>query len=479
MAGWKPPARYDAVVLVASGGMGDVYRAVDLSLGRKVALKVLAEHHSHNADVRARFTREGHAAARLSAHPHVVTVFDVGEHDRRPYIVMAYLDGGSVHERIQSARVPVATALEWLRQTASALDTAHASGVVHRDVKPANLMLDERDQLHVTDFGIASAAGLDTLTLPGTIMGTAGYLSPEQARGEPATPASDRYALGVVAYELLTGRRPFEGETPVTVAFAHVNAEVPSAELAEPSLPNGVDAVLRRALAKEPSARPTSATEFVDDLREAIHDSEPTTVVQPAAAAVPAVVAAASTRGSPPLRRRLRATLVPLAAVGLLGAGLAAAAFVSADGDPPRERTVTRVRTTVSTVSDTASTFTVTETTTAPSRVPESGQDGASLNDAGFELMREGEFDEALPLLEQAVADLAGSGTLAEAYASYNLAFTRFALGRCDGVLELLDRSEAVQGRRPEIDRLRRDAERNCENGRGNGSGRGNDDGDD
>jgi serine/threonine-protein kinase len=284
VSGWKAPARYDSVVRIASGGMGDVYRAVDSSLGRTVALKVLAERHSRDAEVRARFTREGHAAARLSTHPHVVTVFDVGEHDGRPYIVMEYLEGGSVHDRIRSSRVPLPTALEWLRQTASALDAAHAGGVVHRDVKPANLLLDDEACVHVTDFGIASATGQDTLTLPGTIMGTAGYLSPEQARGEQATAASDRYALGVVAFELLTGQRPFEGETPVTVALAHVNAEIPSAKLAKPSLPAGVDAVLRRALAKEPRDRPATATELVEELREAVHDAEPTTVVGPVVA---------------------------------------------------------------------------------------------------------------------------------------------------------------------------------------------------
>jgi hypothetical protein len=160
----------------------------------------------------------------------------------------------------------------------------------------------------------------------------------------------------------------------------------------------------------------------------------------------------------------------------LLGAGIAAAAFVSADDGSPTE-TITRVRTAVSTVSDTASTFTVTETTTVPAdepaqeTVPEPGGNGASLNDAGFELMQQERFEEALPLLEQAVEDLQNEGSLAEAYASYNLAFTRLALGSCDGVLELLDRSESVQGARREIDRLRRDAERTCDGGGNQGRG--------
>ena len=233
--------------------MGDVYRATDGVLGRTVAVKMLAERHARDPEIRARFTREARASARLSAHPNVVTVFDVGEHDGQPFIVMEYLDGGSIYDRIRTSTVARDRALGWLRQAASALDAAHAQGVVHRDVKPANLLLDDEDHVHVTDFGIASAAGFDTLTLPGTVLGTAGYLSPEQARGEAATAASDRYALGVVAFELLTGRRPYAADTPVTEAFAHLNAEIPSAEGVAPTLPPGIDAVFERALAKDPS----------------------------------------------------------------------------------------------------------------------------------------------------------------------------------------------------------------------------------
>jgi serine/threonine protein kinase len=456
------PPRYSSITHLASGGMGEVYRATDGLLGRTVAVKVLADRHARDPDVRARFTREARAAARLSAHPHVVTVFDVGEHDGHPFIVMEYLQGGSVYDRARSSTVRAGLALEWLRQAASAIDAAHAQGVVHRDVKPANLLLDGEERVHVTDFGIASAAGFDTLTLPGTVLGTAGYLSPEQARGETATPASDRYALGIVAYELLTGRRPYEAETPMTEAFAHINAPIPSAERATTTLPSGIDAVFQRALAKEPSERPTSAGELVGELRDAFRDAEPVTAV------LPATVAAA-----PSVRRAWRRPLVAVALVGLLLSGLVAAAFVS-NGDEPRVRTITRVRTAVSTVSDTASTFTVTQTTTvpdvststtapnAPTTTTPPSASGASLNDAGFRRMQARDYAGALPLLEQAVAALAGTGSLAEAYASYNLAFTRLGLGRCDGVLELLDRSEAVQGYRAEIRRLRKDAEKRC-----------------
>lgn len=455
MPAWELPERYSSVSHLASGGMADVYRALDTMLGRVVAVKVLADRHARDPDVRSRFTREAYAAARLSAHPHVVTVFDVGVLDERPYIVMEFLEGGSVHDRLRGGRPPVARALEWVRQVASALDAAHALGIVHRDVKPANLLLDESGRVLVSDFGIASAAGLDTFTLPGTVLGTAGYLAPEQARGGVATPATDVYALGVVAFELLTGRRPYESASQVAEALAHVQGEIPRATRVDASLPPGVDGVFREVLAKEPSDRPESALDFAEALRRAFRDAEPAT----------AILRSASPPTAGRSGRRRRRLLAPAALVGLLLAGLGTAA-VLADDDVREVRTVTRERLQVSTVSGTTSTTTVTETrtvSTAPEEPPPTeNADGAQLNDAGFAELQEGDFESALPLLERAVSALAGSGSLAEAYASYNLAFTRFALGRCDGVLPLLDRSERVQGRRSEIRRLRRDVEKHC-----------------
>src|SRR3989454_1560321 len=176
-----------------------------------VAVKVLADAFAEDVEIRQRFMREALAAARLSGQPHVVTIYDVGEHDGRPFIVMAYMAGGSMEERLRQGAQSPAQALTWLEQAAAALDTAHREGIVHRDVKPGNLLLDAFDVVHVGDFGIARAAGLDSLTHPGTILGTVGYLAPEQAAGASATPATDRYALGIVAFELLTGRRPFAG----------------------------------------------------------------------------------------------------------------------------------------------------------------------------------------------------------------------------------------------------------------------------
>src|SRR5215475_8539816 len=236
------PPRYRDPVWVAAGGMGDLYRAVDEVLDRPVAVKVLATRLAADEAVRRRFRREALAAARLSGEPGTVTIFDVGEWRGRPFIVMEFLGGGSLEDRLRSGGAPpVDQALRWIDQAAGALDAAHRRGVVHRDVKPGNLLLDQSGDVHVADFGIASAAGLHPLTLTGTVLGTAGYLSPEQARGDRATPASDRYALAVVAYELLSGRRPFESDTPTAEAAAHVQAEVPSIS---PQL----DFVFRRAL---------------------------------------------------------------------------------------------------------------------------------------------------------------------------------------------------------------------------------------
>ena len=174
-----------------------------------MAVKLLADRYAADVGIRERFKREALAAARLSGEPGAITIFDVGEWEDRPFIVMEYLAGGSLEDRLRrDGAQPPARALAWLEQAAAALDAAHRHGIVHRDVKPANLLLNERGELRVADFGIASAAGMDSMTLTGTVLGTAGYLSPEQAQGERATPASDLYALAIVAYELLSGERP-------------------------------------------------------------------------------------------------------------------------------------------------------------------------------------------------------------------------------------------------------------------------------
>jgi tRNA A-37 threonylcarbamoyl transferase component Bud32 len=454
------PPRYTDVERIGAGGMGEIFLATDEELGRRVVVKVLASRYAQDDGLRRRFKREALAAARLSGIPNIVTIFDVGEYDSRPFIVMEYLAGGSLDDRARGRRLPPpAQVVEWLGTVAAALDAAHAAGVVHRDVKPGNLLLDERGDVHVADFGIASAAGLDSFTKTGTVLGTAGYLAPEQANGDRATAASDRYALGVVAFELLTGRRPFESNTPTAEAAAHIHERVPSAADANPALPRQVDRVFTRALAKDPAARYSTAGELVADLRYALHESAGET-------AVTAARSTAQTQSTPARRSRLWIPLVigalilggtALAVVATRGGGEGAA---TSQAQPTTVvRTVTQPR---STVERTVTAEPPTPTTAAPPPADQSSVGGAALNDAGFRRMQGGDYSGALPILEQAVAKLQGSGSLTEAYADFNLAYTRYALGRCDGVRDLLDQSESIQGERKEIDQLRKRVEKGC-----------------
>lgn len=465
------PLRYATPEPIAHGGMGEVYRATDERLGRTVAIKVLAERYARNDEFHARFLREARTAASLSREPYVVAIYDVGEtEDDLPFIVMEHAAGGTVADRLQGGPVPPEQALRWLEQAAEALDAAHARGVIHRDVKPANLLIAEDGTIRVTDFGIARAAGNDTLTAAGTVLGSSGYMAPEQARGEPATPATDRYALACVAFELLTGRRPFERESPAAEAAAHATDEPPSPRTLEPGLPAALDAAFARGLAKRPEARHASCAELVADLRSALAHSPETAAT---------VVAAPGNRDETQVTRHTtRPRRVPLVAGGLalLGAGASLAWALAGVGDGAGSATVVLTETvqgeTVERTVTEDSTVVVTETvggetvertvTDGGQAAPVSGASGAALNDQGFRLLQEGKVEEALPVLEQAVAKLRGSATLAEAYASYNLAAARFALGRCDGVAGLLDRSEQVQGERREIDRLGKQVEKRC-----------------
>lgn len=430
--------------------MGEIYLATDEVLGREVAVKVLAKRYALDEDLRERFKREALAAARLSGNHNIVTIFDVGEHDGRPIIVMEYLPGGSLEQRIDGKKpCDTAQVLDWLDEAAAAIDAAHQAGIVHRDVKPGNLLLDDRDHVKVADFGIASAAGMDSFTQTGTILGTAGYLSPEQARGERATAASDRYALGIVAWELLTGRRPFRSETPTAEALAHVNAPVPSVHAANWALPASFDPVFARALAKDPAARYRQAADFVGALRSALHDDAGETGwIEPVASAT------APTRlVRPPSRRRWS---IPVLLAALVAGGALAAVLVSGGSKQAAPRTV------VTTV--TGPSRTVRETVTAPtsSAPAPAGASGSQLNLAGYRKLQAGDYTGALPLLEQAVQKLNGTAALDEAYAKYNLAYTRYALGDCTDVLVLLDQAQAIEGKRSAIEDLRHRAKKAC-----------------
>ena len=460
------PSRYAAPEPIASGGMGDVYRATDATLGRTVAVKVLSERWASHDEFHTRFIREARTAANLSGEPHVISIYDVSEtEDGLPFIVMEYARHGTVADRLQRGPVAPEEALRWLEQAARALDSAHARGVVHRDVKPANLLIADDETIRVSDFGIARAADQDTLTAVGSVLGSVGYMAPEQARGEPTSPASDRYALACVAFELLTGRRPFERDSQAAEAAAHAQEAPSSAREIQPTLPARVDGVFAQALAKQPAERYPTCAAFVSDLRAALAtpSAAPTVVVPPAR----------TVHRSSRYTARPRGAVLAGAVVALIAAGGALAwALGGLDGDSGTAtvvltRTVEGQERTV-VVTETTEGATVERTVTAdpepeaPSGGAAANESGSALNDRGFRMLQDGDVQAALPVLESAVEALQGSSSITEAYASYNLAVARFANGSCEGVAELLDRSQEIQGRRKEIDRLRKQVEKRC-----------------
>ncbi len=294
--------------------MSDVYLAEDETLGRRVAVKVLSEAFSEDDAFRERFLREARTAARLGPHRRVVTVYDVGEWAGRPYIVMELIEAGTLADRISDKPPDRATALAWLAQTAEALDAAHADGIVHRDVKPANLLLDDQGEVRIADLGLAcpELAG-SGLTPPGGLVGTAGYLAPEVEAGGKATAATDNYALAVVACELLAGKRPADGRAPKGV-------------------PREATAVIERNLSTDPSARYPSATAFVAALASAL-DDRPTRVLSAPAGQQPTRVL----EQKRPRRRLRRAILFAAALTLTVAGGLTAVAIATGKFSSPPE----------------------------------------------------------------------------------------------------------------------------------------------
>ncbi len=258
--------RYRVTEKIGSGGMADVYKAVDDVLGRTVALKVLHAHYATDPDFVARFRQEAQAAANLS-HPNIVNIYDWGKEGDTYYIVMEYVRGTDLKTLLnEKGPFPAAKAAEYAAQVCAALSVAHGYDIVHRDIKPHNIVLTPDGTVKVMDFGIARAAN-STMTQTGSVLGTAHYVSPEQAQGRPLGPQSDLYSLGVVLYELTTGRVPFDGDSPVAVALKQVNEDpVPPREL-NPDIPPSMEAVILRAMQKDPADRYASAEEMKRDLQ--------------------------------------------------------------------------------------------------------------------------------------------------------------------------------------------------------------------
>ncbi|HSJ74245.1 MAG TPA: serine/threonine-protein kinase, partial [Miltoncostaeaceae bacterium] len=256
---------WELVERIGGGGQAAVYRVRHAALGCPAALKLVHREIWADPSFRVRFRRECEALLALR-HPHIVPIHDAGERDGRGFLVMALARGGSLAGRLAAGPLDPVEARALLGPVADALDAAHAAGLVHRDVTPANVLLDP-DGPWLADFGIARRLDATAMTAEGLLVGTAGFLAPEVIRGRPAGPASDRYALAAVAFEALTGRPPFQADGAPGMLFAHVNRPAPRASSLRPGLPPGIDAALLRGLAKDPRERPATARELVDSLR--------------------------------------------------------------------------------------------------------------------------------------------------------------------------------------------------------------------
>jgi serine/threonine-protein kinase len=274
--------RYELEELVGTGGMSSVYRAHDRLLDRKVALKVLHEQYTEDADYVERFRREARAVAALS-HPNIVTVIDRGEHENRQFIVFEYVEGENLKRLIERrGPAPVTTALELAMQISRGLSFAHQQGLVHRDVKPQNVLLNGDGQAKVTDFGIARSLDVQHgMTQTGTVLGTSDYIAPEQAQGQRVDEHTDVYSLGVVLYEMLTNEVPFPGENFIAVAMRHINEPPPSIRDKRPDVSPRLEAAVQCAMAKRPEDRFQTMADFCRELEVNLAEAQGTVVMAP------------------------------------------------------------------------------------------------------------------------------------------------------------------------------------------------------
>jgi eukaryotic-like serine/threonine-protein kinase len=311
--------------------MATVDLARDEQLGRRVAVKRLSVAYADDAVFRERFTREARVAARLS-HPNIVGVYDVGEDDAGvPFIVMEYVEGETLADVIRRGPLPPERAVDYLLQICAGLEHAHGAGLVHRDVKPQNLLVSADGAVKIADFGIARPLDATQLTQVGTVLGTAAYLAPEQAAGEPVTAAADIYSVGAVAYELLSGRTPWQASSLPELALKQREQAPPPI----PDLPPQLQETVFRCLAVEPAARPRSAAALARELAQASPEPPTEPLPAPAVTAATEVVARPSTTIT--ISRRALLAIAGLAALALLVGGLALAAGGDDDPAPPAQ----------------------------------------------------------------------------------------------------------------------------------------------
>jgi serine/threonine protein kinase len=345
LVGTSLNGRYRLEARIASGGMSTVYRAFDVTLERQVAVKLMNREVTSDSDQLERFRREARAVAQLS-HPHIVGVIDAGEDDDpthpRPYIVLEYVEGETLKERIRRmGRLPIPEAVAYAIEIARALGAAHARHIVHRDVKPQNVLLDHEGSAKVTDFGIARTLEEEGLTADGRVLGTTDYVSPEQALGQPVTGQSDLYSLGVVLYEMLTGEVPFRGESQVAVAMKHVREEIPDVQLKRPEVSAALAAVVETATAKRLDRRYGDDAELIADLEDVL--AIETARSGNATGEVTSVLRTLPSRSRRRLPLRMRrpavAALLALLVVAVVAGGIVYLASRTHHGTPPVAQT--------------------------------------------------------------------------------------------------------------------------------------------
>jgi eukaryotic-like serine/threonine-protein kinase len=484
--------------------MASVLLCQDERLGREVAVKRL--HADSPADVEQRFVREAKLGASLN-HPNLVSVYDTAVDDEGVLIVMEYVPGESLASALRHGPLGPRRVARMARELGGALDHAHAHGVVHRDVKPANVLLRDDAVTKLVDLGIATASDHTRITRSGTVLGTAAYMAPEQLEGREPGPSVDIYALAAVCYETLAGRRPRDGKTPVEIAHAISSAPPPDLRDHWPAASPAVAETLRRGMAREPSERPASAGELSSELARAL-ESEPRTAVtrrlpRRPAAPLPAPTPVAEPPTGPPPRRldappaggaRKRPSLPYVVAGLLILLALAVAAIVLASGggggagegsdtvakqQPKRDRARQgnnrrserqQAQPAPAPEEDAPAEEAPAEPAPAPEPEPapqeqapaEQPTSGAELGQQGFDLMNAGRYDEAIPVLQQAVDALSGSGELDYAYALYNLGRSLRLAGRPAEAVPILEQRLAIPNQRGvvkrELDAARREA---------------------
>jgi hypothetical protein len=397
---------YRIVEAIGRGSTSVVYRAEHVRLGRTAAVKLLTSALGE-ADFRERFLRESKLAASLD-HPSIVPVFDAGEENGLLYIAMACVEGSDLRTLlVQEGRLPLRRALRIVGQIASALDAAHARGLVHRDVKPGNILVGGDDRAFLSDFGVVKELATAGTTRTGSFIGTIAYCAPEQIEGKDVDARADQYALACVFYECLVGTSPFHRSSEVAVLNAHLHTPPPKLTKTAPDVPAGLEPVLAKALSKSPLDRYASCGEFVTAARAAATEKHVH-------------------------HRRLAVSLGMLAAAAALGAGAALGITALVRNDPkPQVTTVVRR-------------LAAPPSPVALDKLALASKDGRTLNDAAFFLIQARQYARAIPFARKALR-YAKAGTPTRGYATFNLGFALLKVGRCADALPLLERALAIE----------------------------------